>query len=825
MRAVRLITLIALFVLAGVFPALADTFTLTVPANTDVVMGNPQSVIPVTVRNNGPSRDIRSITFNIDPAKYSFSSATVPPSGWCVNSVAPGSINFELVQPGGSCTNGSTANRIDPLESIVFNITVIPVASASDSNDTFSSVVVNSQGGFTMSGAMPTWTRRSLDAALSAAPPSVGTGTISVTMQVTNRSTASKTGLVSVPDPPQPSSPIVTPTGGPFYATALLTSGLNSSAATVNVTSTADFPASGTISIDSEEICYSGKTAASFTGATRGCNGTAAASHSSGAIVYGMDPFSIAPGETKAVTWTYSADSGGSVYFTGRASDSSSTAMSQALVSNTILIGNFTASLVVSPSSVISGQDVTVEMTVTNNGNSALVNITPSVLSGCAGGATETLVSGPTPELIPSLAKGSTGVFSWTYRVTGGIGQTYCLSGTATANGPVLTNSATSNSGQISAYSVSTAPSVVTSGASNVPLTWNLYNGGGCDIRIVSIGVPNTSWTCSSVTPPPGWQAGCDQTIVTFTSTKRQYELPPGSNAPFIMNFSSIETVTGEKVASFPVTVTPRGCGGEPVTIGSYITITANSLAVAHSPAGPLYADGSSYYSITATLTSGAGAPVAGKTITFSATSGALSSLTAVTDASGQATLRLTSPVSAVDTTSIVSADYLGAQGSDTVSFLGWNKANLQYWGALTPASVSCGSAYTFTMQLRNISATTSMTIGTASYFSFNDSASGGSSVFQAFLDAPVTIAAGATRQVSFGSATSSGGGGGVVIPAAFLAGTYEPLANSTPPPVSGLFLNDGGANDQYRGVADSVTTVGGCGSVRVRIIEWHEMR
>ncbi|MBI2400749.1 MAG: hypothetical protein HYV23_06810, partial [Deltaproteobacteria bacterium] len=398
MKTLRLMAIIAIFLFAGLTPALADTFSLTVPAGTEAVMADPQAVIPVTVRNNGPTRDIRSITFNINTAKYSFSAATVPPAGWCVNSVSAGSINFELVQAGGACSNGSTASRIDPLESVVFNIAVVPVAAASDSTDSFSSVSVSTQSGFTMSGTAPSWTRRSLETSLTASPASVGTGDIiSVSMQITNRSTSSKPALSSSPDPPSPSRPIVSAAGGPFYGATLLTGSLNATVSTVNAASTAGFPSSGTLFIDSEEICYSGTTATSFIGAVRGCNSTTAASHSSGSIAYGLDPFSLAPGETREVIWTYNADAAGEVYFDARASSGASS--SAASRSNSVFIGDFTSALSLTPSSVINGQDITVEMTVTNNGNSALVNIAPSLLTGCAGGATETFVSGPAPPM------------------------------------------------------------------------------------------------------------------------------------------------------------------------------------------------------------------------------------------------------------------------------------------------------------------------------------------------------------------------------------------------------------------------------------------
>jgi hypothetical protein len=70
------------------------------------------------------------------------------------------------------------------------------------------------------------------------------------------------------------------------YSTALTyTSGatpwvlLNSSSTTINVTSTTDFPATGTIIIDAEIITYTGKTGTSFTSCVRGTNGSTAVQH------------------------------------------------------------------------------------------------------------------------------------------------------------------------------------------------------------------------------------------------------------------------------------------------------------------------------------------------------------------------------------------------------------------------------------------------------------------------------------------------------------------------------------------------------------------
>ena len=54
---------------------------------------------------------------------------------------------------------------------------------------------------------------------------------------------------------------------------------LNAIATTINVASTTSFPAAGTIQIEWEIITYTGKTATSFTGCTRGTNGSIASFH------------------------------------------------------------------------------------------------------------------------------------------------------------------------------------------------------------------------------------------------------------------------------------------------------------------------------------------------------------------------------------------------------------------------------------------------------------------------------------------------------------------------------------------------------------------
>ena len=67
--------------------------------------------------------------------------------------------------------------------------------------------------------------------------------------------------------------------------TGTLNEGLDDSETTIDVVSTKQFPTSGTMLIDSEQITYTGKTTTALTGCTRGANSTTAATHTSGATI------------------------------------------------------------------------------------------------------------------------------------------------------------------------------------------------------------------------------------------------------------------------------------------------------------------------------------------------------------------------------------------------------------------------------------------------------------------------------------------------------------------------------------------------------------
>lgn len=74
--------------------------------------------------------------------------------------------------------------------------------------------------------------------------------------------------------------------GGGGYSVTDLTSDITSDAVVIDVTSTEGFTAPDYVEIGDETVLCTGTTATSFTGCTRGCNGTTATTHSDGDSCY-----------------------------------------------------------------------------------------------------------------------------------------------------------------------------------------------------------------------------------------------------------------------------------------------------------------------------------------------------------------------------------------------------------------------------------------------------------------------------------------------------------------------------------------------------------
>jgi hypothetical protein len=97
--------------------------------------------------------------------------------------------------------------------------------------------------------------------------------------------------------------------------TSTLSSSINASVTSLTMASSTSFPSSGTVIIGSELITYTGNSGGTLSGLTRGANGTAAASHSSGATVTDASNFfawnSAASGDIVTAPGLWSLDNFG----------------------------------------------------------------------------------------------------------------------------------------------------------------------------------------------------------------------------------------------------------------------------------------------------------------------------------------------------------------------------------------------------------------------------------------------------------------------------------------------------------------------------------
>lgn len=137
--------------------------------------------------------------------------------------------------------------------------------------------------------------------------------------------------------------------------------------------------------------------------------------------------------------------------------------------------------LTASPQYVVSGTNVTLNLTITNMGTTNISNIIPGNVSmATTGNASATKLSGPSPANVSSLAPNATTSFTWVYNVTGsGTGGSVVFQTYATANsGNYSTGSVSSNPVYVgNLIAVMSAPSQAVTGQ-NITITMRVTNPG-----------------------------------------------------------------------------------------------------------------------------------------------------------------------------------------------------------------------------------------------------------------------------------------------------------------------------------------------------------
>lgn len=301
------------------------------------------------------------------------------------------------------------------------------------------------------------------------------------------------------------------------------------------------------------------------------------------------NPLPLAAGATGSITYNYSTRSGdnGSISFTARVrhpSTGSATATSLTATSNTVVIGGFVGSISHS-NCVYTSNTIDVTMSLSNFTASAITNVTPSITP--AGTATKTLLTGPTPTPPINIPANSTTTFTWTYRITGILDDTYSFSGGATGSSAATVSP--SNQGSVGDFTVSMFSNQTNASSTNQELTWTVTNKGCAAIQSVSVSYPagwiysNDSYSLINATDESWTTTGSNP--ILFSAPASANQMPVNAGGDFMIVFSAMPTTTGAN--TFNVTITDANA--TPIVKTYAISVTVNPFN--SSPGGPNAAD------------------------------------------------------------------------------------------------------------------------------------------------------------------------------------------------------------------------------------------
>ena len=196
---------------------------------------------------------------------------------------------------------------------------------------------------------------------------------------------------------------------------------------------------------------------------------------------------SLAPGATGSFTARLRATGEGTSVFQSSAGNGTvSTAPSSSLQVN---VSSFPALAEALPANIISGDTVTLRLTVSNPSTVNYRDVVPRA-PVFLGTAVPTLVSGPTPAKSTTLNAGTSVSFVWKYRLDGLVGSSFQFETEADATRagvPISTSRVLSGQGRIVEHRLSIEPASAIGGATNRALRYVVYNGGTVEIRKVKL--------------------------------------------------------------------------------------------------------------------------------------------------------------------------------------------------------------------------------------------------------------------------------------------------------------------------------------------------
>ncbi|HYO52335.1 PQQ-binding-like beta-propeller repeat protein [Archangium sp.] len=260
---------------------------------------------------------------------------------------------------------------------------------------------------------------------------------------------------------------------------------------------------------------------------------------------------SLAPGATGTFTGKLRATGEGTAVFQVSAGNGTvSTAPASSLQVN---VSSFPALAEVLPTNIISGDTVTLWLTVSNPSTVNYRDVVPRT-PVFLGTGVPTLLSGPTPTKSTALNAGNSVSFVWKYKMDGLVGSTFQFEAQADATragSPISTSRVLSGQGRIVEHRLSIEPASVIGGATNRALRYVVYNGGTVEIRKVKLFTPDATFFKVSTNPFASDTSGWPPLAVTnnpkgyeWTAPTGQPGITSGQQRSFSLTYASIGAVT-----------------------------------------------------------------------------------------------------------------------------------------------------------------------------------------------------------------------------------------------------------------------------------------
>lgn len=724
-----------------------NSFSVTLPSDASVVMGDPSARLDFTVENDsGSSKDLNFLSLCVaDPGDYAWLRDYGDPPGW--EHKTPFDADTLRVDPTTDLAPGDTR----PLETYVTGSGggVIPAA-ASDQTDCLTCAEAQYKGGANESltgGDLPCWTRRSLGLEVLATPSSRAVGkNFTVQLVITNNSTASQTSL----------APLSLTTSG--TGNVSLVSGPTPSTVTINAGK------SRTIS-----YTYQATQAGTLTWTAQvGKTGVTSPFVTSNQVVIGdftstldLDPLSTTTGQD--VTLTMEVCNNGSTNlgdvtpstpsFTGSASSSLSAGPSPSIIPSLKKnsCGTFSWTYTITGSSNQTYEYTANASTTSGGGSSTTTTTSPE-------GRLGTVTATPTPTTIGSAAQdvevcwrvgNTSGKNVKDVTVTFPSGWTYSTaSGSQDGGGGAWTVTQTGNDVHFEAPNKSSE--IPNNGTGTFCVTFSqapLVEGDSFESFPVRVQGPSVDLT--------------PVTQVLVTAKKVTLDHDPASG----VDADGVSSYTLSARATLPLTVAALTIvGGNPqvtdaasafqtvgVTVGDLLVIASGTNAGTYTVTAipsQTALDLSPTPGTSETRAATVERPQGGEELVFTASQGSLSSTTAAADTSGVAQVLLVSPASTTDVDSDLTAACGTAIGYDQVTFDGFPGPNLLFvGGTMTPTTGDAGAAVCIEVDVRNVGDTAVTVLAAETDLEFVDN---GLNSVDLALQADATFAVGATQTLEF---------------------------------------------------------------------------